>query len=180
MPENEFSDLPGLRVGSVAPDFTLKTDSNEDWTLSEHRGGVTVLLFYPQNETLVCTRQLCSVRDNWQKYLETKATIVGISPATPEQHRAFSMSRSLPIPLLADPNRAITRIYGKHWLYPINFTRAVVVIDAKGSIRNLDIMLRAFRPLDDQLITDIYAARGDALNETYLGLKERVAKVIRN
>ncbi len=171
---NELDHAQRVRVGSPAPDFTLKTDLKEDWTLSEHRDGVTVLLFYPQNETLVCTRQLCSVRDNWQKYLETKATIVGISPGTPEAHREFSMSRSLPIPLLADPERRITQIYGKHWLYPINLTRAVVVIDAEGIVRNLDIMLRAFRPSDDQLITDIYAARGDALSAQYMALKRRL------
>lgn len=160
-------------IGSAAPDFLLKTDRNEDWRLSDHRGSVTVLLFYPQNETLVCTRQLCSVRDNWEKYLATKATIVGISPGTPKEHRAFAQHRQLPIPLLADPDRKITKLYGKHWLYPINFTRAVVVIDADGIIRNRDIMLRAFRPLDDRLITDIYAARGDYLNERYEQLRRR-------
>ena len=162
-----------VAVGSAAPDFSLRSDTSQEWRLTDHRGGVTVLLFYPQNETLVCTKQLCSVRDNWESYLATKATIVGISPATPDEHRHFASNRSLPIPLLADPARKITRIYGTHWLLPINLTRAVVVIDAKGIIRNRDIMLRAFRPSDDQLITDIYTARGDAFSEKYLELKHR-------
>lgn len=165
--------IPHVTVGSPAPDFVLQTDRNEEWRLSDHYGGVTVLLFYPQNETLVCTRQLCAVRDNWEHYLETKATIIGISPATPDDHRQFSKRRSLPIALLADPGREITKVYGKHWLYPINLTRAVVVIDAKGVVRNRDIMLRAFRPSDSHLITDIYAARGDAMNEKYVRLKDR-------
>ncbi len=165
-------------VGDTAPDFQLLTDRSRSWRLSESRGRVTVLLFYPQNETLVCTKQLCSVRDNWSDYLETKAEIVGISPGTPEAHREFSNSRRLPIPLLADPEREVTRMFGKHWLWPINFTRAVVVIDAQGVIRNRDIMLRAFRPLDEKLITDIYAARGDALNETYSRLKRRALRNI--
>lgn len=167
-----------ITIGSTAPDFTLKTDRNEDWRLSEHFDGVTVLLFYPQNETLVCTRQLCSVRDNWTNYLETKATIVAISPATPTEHQAFSRHLKLPIPLLADPDREITRIYGQHWLYPISFTRAVVVIDAKGVVRNRDIMLRAFRPSDAHLITDIYAARGDALRATRDALRVRISNAI--
>ncbi len=167
------NDLTRVAVGLSAPDFALKTDRNEDWQLSDHFGGVTVLLFYPQNETLVCTKQLCSVRDNWKTYVETKATIVGISPATPDEHRKFSLRRQLPIPLLADPNREITRVFSTHWLYPINFIRAVVVIDAKGIIRNKNLMLRAFRPSDDQIITDIYEARGDALNERYKSLRQR-------
>ncbi|MEQ1641893.1 MAG: peroxiredoxin [Pyrinomonadaceae bacterium] len=162
-----------VEIGSEAPDFVLWSDSDQEWRLSDHRDGVTVLLFYPQNETLVCTKQLCSLRDNWAGYLATKATIVGISPGTPDDHRRFSEEKLLPIPLLADPNRTITRIYGLHWLFPINLTRAVVVIDAKGIIRNRDVMLRAFRPSDDQLITDIYAARGDALSEQYKVLKRR-------
>ena len=66
-----------VTVGSLAPDFRLRTDRDEVWRLSDHRDGVTVLLFYPQNETLVCTKQMCSVRDNWESYLATKATIVG-------------------------------------------------------------------------------------------------------
>ena len=166
------------KIGSAAPDFVLKDESENDWRLSDQIGKVVVLLFYPQNETLVCTRQLCSVRDNWEKYLETKAVIVGISPATPIEHQAFSNRRQLPIPLLADAGRAVAARYGKHWLYPISFTRAVVVIDAKGIVRNRDVMLRAFRPSDTRLITDIYAARGDALNETYGVLKQRISKII--
>lgn len=167
-----------VKIGCEAPDFLLKTDSGGDWRLSEQNGTVTVLLFYPQNETLVCTKQLCSVRDNWNQYLETKATIVGISPGTPDEHRKFSEKLNLPITLLADPKREVTKIYGKHWLYPINFTRAVVVIDSHGVVRNRDIMLRAFRPSDAHLITDIYTARSDELHETYDALKNRAANVI--
>lgn len=161
------------RIGDQAPDFTLTTDKGLEWSLSDHHDTVVVLLFYPGNETLVCTRQLCSVRDNWQRYLKTNATIVGISPGTPEEHREFALKRHLPIPLLADPDRKITRIYAKHWLFPINITRGIVVIDAKGTIRSRDIMLRAFRPSDDHLIRDIYAARGDEMEEKYERLKLR-------
>ena len=162
-----------VRVGAQAPDFTLKTNGHENWQLSDHLGGVTVLLFYPQNETLVCTKQLCSVRDNWADYLQTKATIVGISPATPDEHSQFAKQRKLPIPLLADPGRAITRIFSRHWIYPVSLTRAVVVIDAKGVVRNCDVMLRAFRPLDEKIITNIYAARVDAFNDKYDEIKQR-------
>lgn len=165
-------------VGHSAPDFVLQDEKNCEWRLSDHLGKVVVLLFYPQNETLVCTRQLCSVRDNWKNYLETKAVIVGVSPSTPDEHNLFSRSRNLPIPLLADRDRTITRIYGKHRIFPINLTRAVVIIDAKGIVRNRDIMLRAFRPSDTRLITDIYAARGDAFNETYYQLRNKITNLI--
>jgi peroxiredoxin Q/BCP len=164
-----------VTIGCKAPDFSLISDQGKNWHLSDQDGNVKVLLFYPQNETLVCNRQLCSLRDNWHEYLETKATIVGISPAKPDDHRALSKQLNLPIKLLADPERRVTKLYAKHWLYPINFTRAVVIIDANGIIRNVDIMLRIFRPKDSQLITDIYAARGDKLNETYHALRTKIS-----
>src|ERR1700712_3597419 len=132
---------PEVAVGQPSPDFQLISQTGAEWRLSDHLGNVVVLLFYPQNETLVCNKQLCSVRDNWDKYLETKAEIVGISPGTPDDHREFSQFRKLPIPLLADPERKITSIYGKHRLFPISMTRAVVVIDGRGVVRNRNIML---------------------------------------
>jgi peroxiredoxin Q/BCP len=167
-----------VSIGRKAPDFTLRTDRGEKWNLSDNIGSVTVLLFYPQNETMVCTRQLCSLRENWHQYLDTKATIVGISPGSPAGNRLFSEKLSLPITLLADPDRKVTKYYGKHWLYPISFTRAVVVIDSRGIVRNSDIMLRAFRPSDANLITDIYAARGDELHDTIDNLRKRAATAI--
>ena len=167
-------------VGTFAPDFVLDTEDGGNWRLSDHDGKVRVLLFYPQNETLVCTKQLCSVRDNWQDYLETKAEIVGISPSTPEQNIEFSQSRSLPIPLLADPGRDVTSLYGKHWLFPIQLTRAIVVIDAMGMIRSRRVMLRAFRPSDADVITSIYEARGDVLQAKYQSLTSRFRRIKSN
>lgn len=165
-----------VNLFSTAPDFMLRSETGEDWRLSDHKGGVIVLLFYPQNETMVCTRQLCSVRDNWESYLETKATIVGISPGTPGGHSEFARRRQLPIPLLADPGRKITKLYAQHWLYPISFTRAVVVVGPKGKIRNRHIMLRAFRPSDSHLIRDIYAARSDEMHGKFNAIRDKFSQ----
>jgi peroxiredoxin Q/BCP len=163
-----------ISIGEKAPDFTLSDHDGNEWRLSDQIGNVAVLLFYPGNETLVCTRQLCSIRDNWASYFETKAFIVGISPAEPTEHRRFAKSRSLPIKLLADPGRKVTSVYAKHALLPVSFTRGIVIVDAKGIVRMRDIMLRAFRPKDDELITEIYAARGDELHDKYDELRSRI------
>ena len=63
--------------GSTAPDFCLQDTNGNQWRLSDKLGCVVLLLFYPANETLMCTKQLCSVRDNWAKYLETKKKKLG-------------------------------------------------------------------------------------------------------
>lgn len=161
-------------VGQSAPNFELRNENGAAWRLADQIGKVTVLLFYPQNETLVCTKQLCSVRDNWSKYLETKAVIVGVSPGDAQANQRFSEHHRLPLPLLADEGRVITSIYGKHPIFPISFTRAVVVVDAKGVVRSREVMLRAFRPKDADVISSIYAARTDALNAKYEELKTRI------
>lgn len=163
--EDRVGDV-SVRVGMPAPDFNLPTEKDAEWRLSEQRGKIVVLLFYPGNETLVCTRQLCSVRDNWADYLKTKATVVGISPGTVEEHLDFLRHHQLPLQLLADENRKVTRIYGQHKAFPINLTRAVVVIDAKGIVRTRKIMLRVFRPADDEVISAIRSATADALFHT--------------
>ncbi|HMQ02499.1 MAG TPA: peroxiredoxin [Pyrinomonadaceae bacterium] len=162
-----------IEEGSRAPDFELRSDSGGAWRLSDQLGSVVALLFYPGDETLMCTRQLCSVRDHWQEYLETKAVIVGVSPGPPDQHAAFSARHRLPIPLLADADSGVTETYCSHWLFPLFFMRGIVVIDAKGMVRTRRTMLRAFRPTDRSVITAIYAARGDALQDRYRDLADR-------
>lgn len=157
-----------IEVNGLSPDFSLLDTKGQKWQLSENLGKVVALLFYPGDETLVCTKQLCSVRDNWIKYLETGAEIVGISPGTEDEHNQFSANHNLPMKILADPNRTVTRIYASHWWMPIWSTRAVVVIDAKGIVRYQNIMVRALRPTDDEVLAAIHLAKYDILAERRL------------
>ena len=157
-----------IEVRSLSHDFSLLDTKGQKWQLSENLGKVVALLFYPGDETLVCTKQLCSVRDNWIKYLETGAEIVGISPGTEDEHNQFSANHNLPMKILADPNRIVTRIYASHWWMPIWSTRAVVVIDAKGIVRYQNIMVRALRPTDDEVLAAIHLAKYDILAERRL------------
>lgn len=171
--DEETCEIPLVEVGAKAPDFVLKNDKGEEWRLSEQLGNVTALLFYPGNETLVCTKQLCSVRDNWEDYLATKAVVVGISPGTVAQHQQFSLKHKLPLPLLADESNRVTEIYRNHLWLPVFLSRAIVVIDAKGIVRSKKIMFRGFRPTDYSVITSIYQARTDALYERFNKIAEK-------
>jgi peroxiredoxin len=147
-------------AGARAPDFTLKDGEGRDWRLSAQRGRVVVLLFYPGDETPVCTRQMCSVRDNWERYRETGAEVVGISTDSAESHRKFAERHSLPLRLLSDPGGRVAGLYGaKSWL-PGRAARAVVVIDAEGRVRhNRAQPLSLFRPKDDEVLAAIRAAQ---------------------
>ena len=147
-------------INSPAPDFTLKDGNGEEWRLSEHRGKVVVLLFYPGDETPVCTRQMCSLRDRWDDYLATGAEVVGISSDSIESHKNFAAHHSLPLRLLSDSDGAVSRLYGARSLIPGRVARAVFVIDAKGILRYSDVRpIGLFKPKDDANIAAIRAAQ---------------------
>lgn len=169
-----LSENISVEVGERAPDFQLKTQTGQDWRLSENTGSVIALLFYPKDETLVCTKQMCSLRDHWTDYLETKALIIGVSPGSVKEHGEFSRRHKLPITLLADTDRSVTQTYGFHWLLPTAFMRSVVIVDAKGFIRTRRVMLRAFRPSDRSVITSIYSARADLFTEKYKTMAKKI------
>ena len=147
-------------INSPAPDFTLKDGNGEDWRLSDHRGKVVVLLFYPGDETPVCTRQMCSLRDRWDDYLATGAEVVGISSDSVESHKNFAAHHSLPLRLLSDSDGAVSRLYSARSLIPGRVARAVFVIDAKGILRYSDVRpIGLFKPKDDANIAAIRAAQ---------------------
>jgi peroxiredoxin Q/BCP len=156
-----MNEQPNAEVGRPAPDFALKDGDGRDWRLSEQRGRVVVLLFYPGDETPVCTRQMCSVRDRWEDYAATGAEVVGVSTDSVESHKKFAEHHSLPLRLLSDPDRRVAEMFGaKSWL-PGRAARAVVVIDAAGRVRhNRAQPLSLFRPKDDEVLAAIREAQG--------------------
>jgi peroxiredoxin Q/BCP len=149
-----------LQVGQPAPDFTLPDGDGNPWKLSEQRGQTVVMLFYPGDETPVCTRQLCSVRDHWDDYSETGAQVVGISMNSVEEHHAFTENRKLPLRLLSDKDGAVSKLYDAVSWLPGRSARAVVVIDATGKISYRKVQaLSLFRPKDDEVLAAVRAAQ---------------------
>ena len=147
-------------VGSAAPDFTLRDANGEEWRLADQRGKVVVILFYPGDETPICTKQMCSVRDRWEDYLATGAEVVGISTDSSESHKKFAEHHGLPLRLLSDAAAEVSKLYGARSLIPGKVARSVFVIDAQGVVRYNDVRpLGLFRPRDDETIKAIQAAR---------------------
>jgi peroxiredoxin Q/BCP len=145
--------------GSPAPDFTLLDGDGQTWRLSDQFGKVVVLLFYPGDETPICTRQMCSVRDRWEDYAATGAEVVGISTNSVESHKSFAEHHELPLRLLADTDRKVADLYGAQSLIPGKVARSVFVIDGQGVITYRDVRpLGLFRPKDDDTIAAIRKA----------------------
>jgi peroxiredoxin Q/BCP len=148
------------QVGEAAPDFSLKDGDGNAWSLNANRGKVVVLLFYPGDETPICTRQMCSVRDRWQDYEATGAEVVGISTNSVESHKKFAEHHNLPLRLLSDAKGELAKLYGAQSLIPGKVARSVFVIDAAGTIRHRDVRpLGLFRPKDDAVIEAIRKAQ---------------------
>jgi len=146
--------------GSPAPDFSLLDGDGQNWRLSDHHGKVVVLLFYPGDETPICTRQMCSVRDRWEDYAATGAEVVGISTNSVESHKSFAAHHQLPLRLLSDTDRKVADMYGAQSLIPGKVARSVFVINRAGVITHRDVRpLGLFRPKDDDTIAAIKAAQ---------------------
>ena len=146
--------------GSPAPDFSLLDGDGQNWRLSDHLGKVVVLLFYPGDETPICTRQMCSVRDRWEDYVATGAEVVGISTNSVESHKSFAAHHQLPLRLLSDTDRKVADMYGAQSLIPGKVARSVFVINRAGVITHRDVRpLGLFRPKDDDTIAAIKAAQ---------------------
>jgi len=148
-----------LSLGETAPDFKLKDSSGSDWTLSDYRGKVVVLMFYPGDDTPVCTKEMCSVRDHWADYQATGAEVVGISTDSVESHDKFSQKYDLPLRLLSDEKGEIRDLYGAKSLIPGRTGRAEFVIDPQGRLAYQKVRpIGLFRPSDEDILAAIKAA----------------------
>jgi peroxiredoxin len=148
-----------MNKGDTAPDFTLNDGDGNDWKLSDQKGKTVVLLFYPGDNTPVCTAQLCSVRDHWSEYQATGAEVVGISTDSVESHKGFAEKNELPLRLLSDADRKVSEMYDmKSWL-PGRSARGVVVIDKDGKIAYSKAeAVSLFKPSDKDVLAAIRQA----------------------
>ncbi len=137
-------------VGDSAPDFTLK-GTDGPFTLSEHRGETVVLLFYPGDDTKVCTKQFCSYRDAADEMTGIDATFVGISTQGMESKEAFKSKYGLTTPLLADDDAKVSTAYGVYSKSLKMAKRTVFVVDAEGKIvhRHGNTLSLTFDGVDD-------------------------------
>lgn len=129
-----------ISVGDAAPDFTLPgtdgtPEGTRDYSLSEFRGQPLVLVFYPGDNTPVCTRQLNSYTTDADQFAEVDAQILALSPQDVASHEEFADAQGgFAFPLLADTDKAVGDLYGV--LGPIGFyRRSAFVVDAEGVVR---------------------------------------------
>ena len=130
---------PGsVRVGDPAPDFTLLDQSGTPVRLADLLGQrAVVLYFYPKDNTHGCTAEACAFRDDYARFEEAGAQVVGVSSDSVASHRAFAARHRLPFLLLSDKDGAVRKRFGVPATLGILPGRVTYVIDRAGVVRHV-------------------------------------------
>ena len=121
-------------VGDRAPAFRLPATGGSTVALDDLAGQPVVLVFYPGDDTPVCTKQLSSYSRDLGEFEALDAHVLGISAQSIDSHETFAAKLGLKFPLLADTDKVVAGLYGT--LGPLGFPRrSVFIVDRDGVIR---------------------------------------------
>ncbi|MEA5509834.1 peroxiredoxin [Crocosphaera sp. UHCC 0190] len=125
-----------LAVGTVAPGFTTIDDEGKTVSLSDYKGKIVVLYFYPKDDTPGCTKEAQSFRDNYQQYQDKDMVVFGVSMDDQSSHKMFKEKYGLPFQLLVDKDGTLTNAYDvSGGAYS---KRVTYIIDGEGKISYVD------------------------------------------
>ncbi|MFX0088106.1 MAG: peroxiredoxin [Candidatus Hodarchaeota archaeon] len=103
-----------LKIDDMVPEFNAMTHAGEEISTEILKGKRFVLYFYPKDNTPGCTKEACSIRDNYQIFLDNSIPVFGISGGTAQSHQKFIDKYSLPFPLLMDENFDLAKKFGTY------------------------------------------------------------------
>jgi len=143
-----------LKVNDKAPQFVLSDDQGGQFSLAKQAGQKILLVFYPGDNTPVCTKQLCDYRDGVEAFAGLGVQVVGISDDSAESHRKFRQKYNLPFTLLTDPGLEVAALYDSKGM--LGMKRSVFLVDEAGVIRYLHIeSVALFRRKREELLDAI-------------------------
>ncbi len=132
-----------IEEGKNAPDFKLKNQDGETISLKDFEGKNIVLYFYPKDDTSGCTAEACAFRDDFPKFENIDAVILGVSPDSVESHKKFAEKYNLPFNLLSDESKEVCEKYGvwqQKSMYGRKYmgvVRTTYIIDKDGRVKKL-------------------------------------------
>lgn len=134
-----------IQIGQAAPDFTLFDSDKNPVKLSEQKGNIVLLLFFPQAFTSVCTKELCAVRDNIALYNNANAKVFGISVDSVFTLAKFKEEQQFNFPLLSDFNKEVSESFDsiyKDWILNMKGVskRSAFIIDKEGNIQYAEVL----------------------------------------
>lgn len=130
--------MPRVKVGDVAPDFTLQNQDGEPSKLSDFKEKSNVVLFfYPKDFSPGCTTQACHFRDNYEDFTDLGAVVIGISGDSVESHKKFLDEYLFPFTLLSDKGDVVRKLYGATKGFGLLPGRYTFIIDKAGVIKHI-------------------------------------------
>jgi peroxiredoxin len=137
-----------IEAGQKAPDFSLYDSDKNKVMLTDYKGKNVLLLFFPQAFTGVCTKELCSIRDNIALYNNVNAQVLGISVDSVFTLAKYKEEQQLNFPLLSDFNKEVSKAYGalyENWIFEMKGVskRSAFVIDEAGIVQYAEVLENA-------------------------------------
>src|SRR4030042_2099761 len=130
--------LTELKVGDIAPDFSLLDERGLPVSLKDYLGKkVVVLYFYPKDFTPGCTAEACSFRDDYKPIQDKGAVVIGVSLDSVESHLKFSEKYMLPFTILSDHKKEVAKAYGVLGVGGFLAKRVTFIIDKDGKITHV-------------------------------------------
>ena len=140
----------GPQVGDEAPDFRLDSTRSEIRLSERLAHGPVLLVFYPGDDTPVCTRQLCDYRDNLSVFSDLGVEVIAVNSQSLASHREFAEKHGLPFALVSDPKRETCAAYGALGLLGMT-RRALFLIGDDGRVLYRRVDLPIFRRTAEEL-----------------------------
>jgi len=137
-------------VGERAPDFELPSTQGPIRLSDRLAKSAVLLVFYPGDDTPVCTRQLCDYRDNLSAFRNLGVDVVAVNPQALASHASFAEKHDLPFPLCADEDKSVCKAYGATGLLGMT-KRALFLVGRDGTVRYQKVDLPIFRRTADEL-----------------------------
>lgn len=134
-----------IQVGQLAPEFSLYNTGKEKVSLSDFKGKNVLLLFFPQAFSSICTKELCSVRDDINRYNQANAVVLGISVDSVNSLNRFREDQKLDFQLLSDFNKETSRAYEaiyENWVLDMKGVskRSAFIIDKEGKVAYAEVL----------------------------------------
>lgn len=129
-----------IEAPAKAPAFSLKATDGTTVKLSEQKGKIVVLYFYPKDDTPGCTKEACAFRDRISEITELGAVVLGVSPDDAASHKKFTDKFKLNFPLLVDDGHKLAEKYGAwreknmYGKVSMGIQRSTFLIDATGAV----------------------------------------------
>lgn len=132
-----------IKIGQRAKDFKLPDQNDNVHSLKDYLGSWVLLYFYPKDDTPGCTKEACSIRDDFHNFKKLKCKVLAVSGDTVKSHKKFEEKYDLPFPILADVEREVLAKYealGEKSMYGKKFVgilRKSYLIDPAGKVRKI-------------------------------------------